>query len=206
MSDNPVHKVTCFIIRPGKNGKELLLFNHPEVGIQIPAGTVEPGENIEAAARREAAEESGLEGLTLLRKLGVLDDPPPPGFVLVTKPTSVYSRPDTSSYDWAHLLTGLPVEQLMQKAGFTQVRFNETDHFNDPEYITYSIVGWVPDEALTSQRIRHFYLFDTAHATPDRWFVPVDYTTYALFWASIDDLPPIFPPQQGWVKWLEGVA
>lgn len=206
MMNDPVHKVTCFITRPGKNGRELLLFNHPEVGIQITAGTVEPGEDIDSAARREAAKESGLEGLILLGKLGEMDDPPPPGFVIVVKPTKVYSRPDTSGYDWAHLLTGLPVEALMHEAGFTKVRFEETHHNNDPEDISYSIIGWVPDEALTSQRTRHFYLFDAPNATPDHWSVPVDYTTFELFWASINDLPPIIPPQDGWVKWLTGDA
>ncbi len=45
-----VYKVTCFITQVHKNGPELLLFNHPNAGTQIPAGTVNPGEDIEAAA------------------------------------------------------------------------------------------------------------------------------------------------------------
>jgi 8-oxo-dGTP pyrophosphatase MutT (NUDIX family) len=206
MINDPVHKVTCFITRPGKDGSELLLFNHPEVGVQIPAGTVNPGEDLESAARREAAEESGLEGLVLLRKLGVMDDPPPPGFVLVTQPTIMYSRPDTKGYDWARLHTGLPVKVVRHEGGFTQVRFEETDHYNDPQYITYSLIGWVPDEALTSQRTRHFFLFKAQKPTPDRWSVPVDYTTFELFWAPINDLPLIIPPQSGWVRWIASIS
>ena len=51
----------------------LLVFSHPDfpaAGIQVPAGTVKPGETPEAAAWREAREETGLEGLCLVRFLG----------------------------------------------------------------------------------------------------------------------------------------
>ena len=98
---DPVHKVTCFITRPGETGTELLLFIHPQLGVQIPAGTVNPGEELEVAARREAAEESGLNTLNLVRLLGEADDPPPPGVLLVSHPTTVYSRPVAGSLDWA---------------------------------------------------------------------------------------------------------
>src|SRR3970282_2922038 len=37
----------------------------------LPKGHVEPGERLEDAARREIEEEAGLEGLILLRPLGV---------------------------------------------------------------------------------------------------------------------------------------
>ena len=42
----------------------LLVFRHqdnPEAGIQVPAGTVEPGEGIEDALYREIEEESGIQ-------------------------------------------------------------------------------------------------------------------------------------------------
>ena len=44
-----IHKVTCFITRRSKNELELLIFNQPDAGTQIPARTVESGEDIEAA-------------------------------------------------------------------------------------------------------------------------------------------------------------
>ena len=54
-------------------GNELLVFSHPdfpEAGIQVPAGTIEPGEEPEVAAVRETFEETGLSGLTLVAPLG----------------------------------------------------------------------------------------------------------------------------------------
>jgi 8-oxo-dGTP diphosphatase len=54
----------------------LLIFRHthfPEAGLQVPGGTVEEGEPLEAAVLREAAEESRLEGLQLVSYLGSQD-------------------------------------------------------------------------------------------------------------------------------------
>jgi 8-oxo-dGTP pyrophosphatase MutT (NUDIX family) len=65
----PRDKVFAYIT----HGDRLLVFSHPhapEAGIQVPAGTVEPGEPFEAAVLREAWEETGLPGLTLARFLG----------------------------------------------------------------------------------------------------------------------------------------
>jgi 8-oxo-dGTP pyrophosphatase MutT (NUDIX family) len=51
----------------------LLVFSHPNVpaaGIQVPAGSMEPGEDPRDAVLREAREETGLEGLRIVRFLG----------------------------------------------------------------------------------------------------------------------------------------
>jgi 8-oxo-dGTP pyrophosphatase MutT (NUDIX family) len=55
------------------HGRRLLVFSHPHspaAGIQVPAGTIEPGEPPELAALREAAEETGLPDLTMAFFLG----------------------------------------------------------------------------------------------------------------------------------------
>ncbi|MEV4417869.1 NUDIX domain-containing protein [Catellatospora sp. NPDC049609] len=72
MPEKPVRqKVLCYIVRDGR----LLVFRHvdyswEEVGIQVPAGSVQPGETPEQAALREAAEETGLGTVKLVGKLG----------------------------------------------------------------------------------------------------------------------------------------
>ena len=55
------------------NGSRLLVFRHvdaPQAGLQVPAGTIEPGEPPERAVLREAGEETGLAALTLVAFLG----------------------------------------------------------------------------------------------------------------------------------------
>lgn len=69
-------KVVAYITR----GRQLLVFEHaglPEAGLQVPAGTVEPGEALEAALWREVGEESGLTREQLVFKgwLRVVDHP-----------------------------------------------------------------------------------------------------------------------------------
>jgi 8-oxo-dGTP diphosphatase len=51
-------------------GFELHWFKCEPLGIQVPAGTVEPGEEPDAAVLREAWEETGLAGLKLAGFLG----------------------------------------------------------------------------------------------------------------------------------------
>ena len=45
MTSGVVEKVTAFIIRERAGERQLLLFEHPNAGVQIPAGTVEEGES-----------------------------------------------------------------------------------------------------------------------------------------------------------------
>ena len=64
-----VNKVAAYITCEN----QLLVFSHvdfPEAGIQIPAGTVGEGENLDEAILREAYEETGLDNLQIESYLG----------------------------------------------------------------------------------------------------------------------------------------
>lgn len=65
----PVRKAFAYIT----SGKKLLLFthpDHPDAGVQVPAGTMQRGETASEAVLREAREETRLEHLDLGRWLG----------------------------------------------------------------------------------------------------------------------------------------
>jgi len=194
-----IEKVTAFVIRTSSRGDELLLIAHPRGGIQIPAGTVEANEALDAAALREAREETGLTGLKIVRYLGARDDPPLPGYVFVRENTTVFARPDPLSFDWATLPRGAMVRLERHDGGYTQITFEESDRWPDSNYVTYRISGWVPDQALAPGRTRHFYQLACRDATEETWEVDIDYHRFRLFWAPLDDLPEIVEPQDEWL-------
>ncbi len=72
-------KILAYITRQRGNQNELLVFEHldfPDAGVQVPKGTVEPGEATDSAARREVHEETGLTKLDGLQRIGATIQPP----------------------------------------------------------------------------------------------------------------------------------
>ena len=74
------NKVLAYVVRTDTSDCRLLVFEHaeyPDAGLQVPAGTVEPGEPLEAALWRELFEESGLQQpqVSLVGKLAEFPQP-----------------------------------------------------------------------------------------------------------------------------------
>lgn len=200
--DRWIEKVTDFIIRRDGGAYELLLFEHPYAGIQIPAGTVDPGETPEQAALREGWEESGLAGLSLRDSLGYQEDDLAPRQAITLEDTRLYARPDRASSDWAYLRRGFSVTTLRRDHGFTQIDYSEPDQLLHPQYVSLQITGWVPDHTLATHRRRHFFLLDYKGETPARWTVRTDFHDFRPFWAPISALPPVIAPQAAWLQYL----
>lgn len=53
---DPIEKACACVVQAGR----LLVFRHPLAGVQLPKGTIDPGETPAQAVLRELAEESGL--------------------------------------------------------------------------------------------------------------------------------------------------
>ncbi|WP_030719270.1 NUDIX domain-containing protein [Streptomyces griseus] len=78
-SPPPRVRVAAYVIRRHPS-PALLVFEQPafpEAGTQVPAGGVAPGEDPERAVLREVAEETGLRGARVVRRIAVDGRPHP---------------------------------------------------------------------------------------------------------------------------------
>jgi 8-oxo-dGTP pyrophosphatase MutT (NUDIX family) len=65
-------RVLAYITRDTDRGRELLVFEQPgdpDAGVQVPAGRLDPGENLVTGLLREIAEEAGLDAVRIVREL-----------------------------------------------------------------------------------------------------------------------------------------
>ena len=149
-------KVTCFITHSLDGRKHVLLLKHPYAGNQIPAGTVEKGESFVAAALREAHEETGLAALNVVAELLSEREKLPPNTAVIQKASTVYSRPDTGSFDWVTIRRGIRVDTRKTENGFVQIDYVEKESLGS-DRISFQITGWIPQDALTTAVERKHY-------------------------------------------------
>lgn len=202
LSAEPLLKVTAFVTRSGREGAaEVALIDTAHGGIQFPAGTMEEGETPEAAARREAEEETGLSAFGQARAAGVLDldMTPPIAATLRTTPTYLHPRADSASM--ASLRNGLAVTVARQRNGFAQVTFSE---YADVERraLSAQITGWAPAGAITRKLRRYFFMLPFMGQAPPSWRHRADHHEWRVFWAPAAALPPIVAGQAGWAAYL----
>jgi 8-oxo-dGTP pyrophosphatase MutT (NUDIX family) len=199
----PIEKVTAFVTRTVNGRRELLLFEHPYAGIQIPAGTVEPGEAPEAAAIRETQEETGLRDVAIDQYLGMQEVMLPDTRRMLLQSTRVYARPDRMSFNWIELTRGLTVTVERQSGDFTQISYQEWDRQTEPAYVSYQITGWVPTAMLSQGHRRHFFTLTTTDTTPERWEHTAEQVLrFTLFWMPQDALPSLRSSQAAWLSML----
>jgi 8-oxo-dGTP pyrophosphatase MutT (NUDIX family) len=202
MTTTHVDKVSAFVTSRKNGAASLLLFRHPNAGIQIPAGTVDEGEDVEMAVRREVAEETGLSDVHVVTKIGWRDELPPGVDRIITRQTKVHARPNANSIDWAAFRRGIGVRFLREENGFAQVSYEEGDRYRNPNYISYQITGWVPLDALAAANRRHFFHLTFSGDSPECWCINTDGHTFQPFWAQFEALPEIIAPQRAWLDFV----
>lgn len=63
----------CPVVLSSSLPAKILLFRHPQAGVQLVKGTIEKGETPATAALRELAEESGIANARVIQDLGCWD-------------------------------------------------------------------------------------------------------------------------------------
>ncbi|MAT96933.1 MAG: hypothetical protein CL608_07305 [Anaerolineaceae bacterium] len=197
-----VHKVTAFITRIGPEGQpQLLLFQHPQAGVQIPAGTVDEGEDWQTAVLREAREETGLTQLTIQRYLGRIENELAPDERILNRDSQILSQPDEQAIPFQPLFTRGNTFKIGQQNGrFRQITYLEYDRLPDPQAITLYINGWLPEASLSQHKTRLYVHLLCQETTPDRWSLPGDNNhIFAPFWANLQPKPAVVAPQDRWL-------
>lgn len=207
MSVNEViQKVTAFIVRERSGGKELLVFKHPTAGVQIPAGTVEKDEDIETAVKRETYEETGLQLVEIENYLGCFENELEKNQRIIVETTQVYIEPNLTAIPYKRKLPkGLTVDYLSTGEDFTHISYieYEYDEFHKPIRIDTNITGWLPNENLSVQKRRHFFLMSTQEETADAWELKGDQGhIFKPYWTPLSPKPNIIPPQNRWLDFV----
>jgi len=95
-----VWKLCACVIRDGADGPELLVFEHPRAGIQIPKGTLEEGESHRDGVLRELAEETGVTDVEIVRSIGTWE-----------RLTTVAGEPQTHKWEVFELRPTTPLDE-----------------------------------------------------------------------------------------------
>jgi ADP-ribose pyrophosphatase YjhB (NUDIX family) len=195
-----LQKVAVLVTRPGPDGPELLVFEHADepAGVQVPAGTVEPGEDVRAAAIRELHEETGVV-VDDVELLWVQDEVLERGRALVTEHVPLRAAPDPGAEILSEAVWRLGVRVIEICGAWAHIALDEFDLTVVPYEVVSSTEGWVQAAVLERSQVRHVFHAIAPRDVADRWEVFAEgMYTFRCSWAPLDD-PGLVSMQQMWV-------
>ncbi|NDJ62254.1 MAG: NUDIX domain-containing protein [Chloroflexi bacterium] len=202
-NETPLGKVTAFVTRETRDGRQLLVFKHPSAGIQLPAGTIEPGEHPEDAVMREVREETGLGGgagtVRLVQRLLTVEDLLAPDLrvLLAATPLATAPRPDAEFLS-GDLARGLQLRVLETHHTYARVAY-EIFITDNPAPLDV-IRGWMPLTVLTRRVVRHLFHLRASPFTADRWTLRSDHGhEFAMRWVDLTTMPDLVPQHAEWL-------
>lgn len=186
-----VEKVAAFVTRDREgrvDQRELLVFRHdnPTAGIQVPAGTIEPGESPREAVLREVAEEAGLT------ELAVIGEP--------------HRAPlELGDGEW-YLALHQDGRETMEGLGLARpvVRIKREEASRillEGEPWTGGTVEWWASRTAITRDVRRwlFHLRVIGHL-PDRWERAFDRPRpWTFYWVPVGEDPPLIGRQSHWL-------
>jgi ADP-ribose pyrophosphatase YjhB (NUDIX family) len=206
---SPQRKVTAFVTRGSGVKAELLVFWHAGAGTQVPSGTVEEGEPFDVAARREAAEETGLADLELVAELGVRSYDLPPGQAVLVRQVFLQTRPGRDGPPTAWSFRNIGVRVVDEQDGYARIVYEERDLDSaeaDDALVVARFEGWVPMDALRFRQERAFYHFRVHGESPEEWQqLENDKFVFHLSWMTLTPKPTgLIVWNQAWLdEWYD---
>lgn len=199
-ADRVLQKVTAFITRQHPNKeKELLVFQHPTAGVQLPAGTVERGESVEEAAYREVAEETGLTDVQLVQHIGATNTELTDGWHLFLESATLRAGPhsEAPSLHWV-FGRGSWCNVRNEEDGFAEIQYEELNQNLTPAKADIRFSGWVPADVLCNRLARHFYHFELVGDTEERWVQQAE-RDFECYWTPLTPKPSLVQGQNEWL-------
>jgi 8-oxo-dGTP pyrophosphatase MutT (NUDIX family) len=194
-----LQKVAVLVTRPGPNGLELLVFEHVGLpsGVQVPAGTVEAGEDVRAAAIRELVEETGIvandvELLWTEEEVARLD-------AIVSEDVPMRAAPQADAEVVFDRIWRLGVRVMETTGEWARVAHEEYDLSEEPWRLVSSTEGWLPASVLEASQIRHVFHASAPGGVAERWDVfAEEMYTFRCFWVPLH-AAGLVSLQQAWV-------
>lgn len=187
-----LRKITAFIVTPNTPPK-LLVFKHPLAGLQLPAGTVDPGEDELTAASREVFEETGLKMHNPGRIIGQQVRTLPPDQAVLL---------DTVAIQGASFRRGHQVQILASATSNSdarRIRQDIYDYKHSPPKLVSSTEGVVPAKCLTQTIRRTFVLFVEGAQSDVPWLQHADGHTFEVFWTPLNSEIQLVAKQKAWL-------
>ena len=184
LDSTKLHKVAVLCVRANR---ELLVFEHTGGGVQVPAGTVEPGEDIAIAAVRELAEETGMVVGSVTHLFSIEEQGDPDERVVAADVPLLAEPRESAAFVKPSLWrTWVRVRECGEE--FTRVAVESWDLDRSPPVRTKSIDGFVLSAALLRSQQRHiFYAVAPVTALADTWEVFAEgMYTFRCRWVPLD--------------------
>jgi 8-oxo-dGTP pyrophosphatase MutT (NUDIX family) len=193
-------KVTAFVTRAARGRIELLVFDHPIAGTQLPAGSVEVSESPDSAAQREVAEETGLTATRIVAKLATAEMRLPANqrIVMTTEQLVREPRHDAASAG-VSIRRGLTVRAESTSSDFTFIVGETFDLNRVPPQLVDRVEGWIASRALGSTIIRHHYHLVLDKPAEDSWRIESDGHVFRPHWVPLLPAPKLVKGQDAWL-------
>lgn len=198
MTDTTFRKVTAFVTRGVEPHRQLLTFVHPLAGRQLPAGSVEEGEEPIESAKREVWEETGvndIEQITLIDVEKVHTN----GSGFLSAQVGVRSYPEERAPVLEFLPRGYKVSVSDRRGAWVNVSHRIYDFNVTPEVVLNEVFGWVPDAQVAQILERYHYHLVAAADDRQSWTREADGHLFQVEWVPLEPRPRLVTGQQEWL-------